>query len=175
MVYIISGGINTGKTTAIEHLYHDFNGLTSINGQSDYTRLNMHSDGFISVKKMNGLEVVGYKVKQLSNGHSMDLILRDKYITKDFEVACKIGPYCFSAPALKWVEICVKDMIGFKMEAIFIDEIGMLELDGKGFDKVIIKILESGADLYITVRGDLIAAILHHYNIKKYKKVSNWR
>jgi nucleoside-triphosphatase THEP1 len=57
------------------------------------------------------------------------------------------------------------------MKAIFLDEIGPLELAGKGFDGILQKMLKSRSNIYITVREDLIQDVVTRYDIKKYQLI----
>jgi hypothetical protein len=131
MVYIVTGRINSGKTTKMIELFKGLNGQRSVEGMSgpgsesvyatgnatsndtgkdaiDYNRLDMNSDGFIAEKIMVGNQVNGYKATQLSNGNQMDLIVREEDVAKDYETLCQVGPYCLSKKAVGWIEACIK-------------------------------------------------------------------
>lgn len=166
MVTIITGKMNTGKTTRMHQLFHE---MAQSKEQKDKGIMDFSVDGFIAVKEMDGSIVRGYKAHQLSTGYELDMIIREDYLKGDESVAYRLGPYCFLAQAFKWMDACIKDLIGFGAKAIFLDEVGQLELSGGGYDKSIRKVLQSRSHLFISVREDLIPAITEHYHIKKYQ------
>jgi len=174
MVHIITGPMNSGKTTKMIEVYKFLNGQNPKDQSPiDYHRLDMNSDGFISEKVMIGSHVKGYKAVQLSSGNKMDLMIREEDLINPVDqlIEAQIGPYCMSKKAVNWIEICIKDMLGFSMKAIFLDEIGPLELDGLGFDLVLKKLLRSRCDVYITVRDQYLSDVIDRYGIEQYQLI----
>lgn len=149
MVHIITGSINSGKTTILTELYENIK----------------EADGFVSIKNMTGNIVLSYDICRLATKEKRLFILRDSLLTGGFNVSCKIGPYCVSKEVLDWVEDSIRHMISSGIKAIFLDEIGLLELEGKCFDKILKEILISNCDLYITVREGLLEHVIERYNI----------
>jgi len=172
MVHIITGPINSGKTTKMIETYKLLNGQKDTeNIEVDYSRLDMSSDGFISEKIMIGSRVQGYKAVQLSSGNKMDLIIREENQPENFISLSQIGPYYISKKTVNWIDICVKDMLGFNMKSIFLDEIGPVELEESGFHTILLRLLKSRANVYITVRDTLLADVINKYEIKVYNLI----
>jgi len=150
MVFIVTGSIHSGKTTRLLNIYEK----------------NKLGDGFVAIKNMNNNTVLGYDLCRLSTKEKKMFILRDSLLTKGFKVACKIGPYCISSEALIWVEESIRQMLSNKRKAIFLDEIGLLELEGKCFDQILREILRAKCDVYITVREELLEQVRERYSIR---------
>ena len=53
-------------------------------------------------------------------------------------------------------------------KAVWIDEVGGLELKGLGFDFLLRSLLNSKRDVTFTVRSSLLPEVLGRYNIKEY-------
>ena len=125
-------------------------------------------DGFALIKKMHGDSVHSYIARQLSSGEERLLILRDSCLPEDFDEACRIGPYCFSASVLKWIEEQIRLAIAKGVTPIYLDEVGKLEMMNKGYDALFREVLEKERDIYVTIREDLIEAVVAHYHISSY-------
>lgn len=160
MITIISGPINSGKTTLIEKHYHEHMAGSQIKAFS--------ADGFISNKIMDGKDVVKFQLRQLSTGYEMDFIIPFNQVRAE-GVARKVGTYALLEAPLKWANACLKDMIGYKTAPIYLDEIGQVELEGGGFDPIFRKLLNSKLELTITIRDSLVESVIKHYDIKDYK------
>ncbi|MCX5774856.1 MAG: hypothetical protein NTV44_00535, partial [Firmicutes bacterium] len=80
----------------------------------------------------------------------------------------RIGPYHMNLDRLDEIENAVDHMIGQGIQPIYLDEIGRLELSGKGYDRILRKLLASSLDIVLAVREDLVPAIIEHYQIKSY-------
>lgn len=86
-----------------------------------------------------------------------------------------IGQYKFSNQAFVWAQDKLTSAINSSIEWLIIDEIGPLELDGKGLEPAITKILKSkesnNIKIIFVVRLKLLSQVLLHYNIGNgYKK-----
>lgn len=168
MVYFITGPMNSGKTSRLKALFYE---MTQESDCLNYQSVDFSMDGFIAIKEMEGHLVKGYKAHQLSTGYEMDMIIRDAFLKGDETISDRLGPYCFLANTFKWIDVCIKDLISFNVKAIFLDEVGQLELSAGGYDLSIRKILKSKADLYVTTREDLMEDIVTHYGIRSYKVI----
>ena len=152
VVNIITGKINGGKTTRLIAAYEK-SGV---------------GEGFALIKKMEGTIVHSYNARQLSSGEERLLILRDCWLTDDFDERCRIGPYYFSDSVLNWIEDEIRKAVDMGITPIFLDEIGKLEVMGKGYDAVLRVLLKSEIDIYVTIRENLVEMVLHHYQISTY-------
>lgn len=149
MVNIVTGRINSGKTSKLLKLYDDL----------------QKGDGFVSIKNMENDKVLSYDVMQLSNRQKQLLVLREDYLTDDWYEYCRIGPYSFSKNTIHFVERKLRELMKEKVSPIFLDEIGPLELEGKCFHRIFSELLQEGCELYITVREDSIYEVINKYHI----------
>ena len=89
------------------------------------------------------------------------------------ETVVKIGNYKFLKESFEWAEKELLKAREFKPQWLIIDEIGPLELQGKGFDKVIKQLLIlselSKTNLILVVRENLIDDVISNYNLGKDK------
>lgn len=161
MVRIVTGKINSGKTTRIETIYHK----------------NNLGDGFISKKIMIGSDVYGFKAKRLSDGYETMFMLHDRYYSKndiiiDFDEESKydyeIGPYKVLTKAISLIDNTYKNLIDDSISPLYFDEVGKLELNGLGFYQHIKKALLKNLDIYMVVREDLIDEVIRKFDITEY-------
>lgn len=157
MVYIITGSINSGKTTRLLELYEQHE----------------NADGFVAVKNMMNHRVLGYDMLRLSTKEKKSFIVREDMVNDSFEVLCSIGPYFFSTQTKEWVEHSLMHMVTHRIGPIFLDEIGPLELEGQCFDNIMSELAASGCDLYITVRQSALEEVLERYSIKEYECITD--
>lgn len=152
MLNIVTGRINSSKTTKISEIYKSLNA----------------GDGFISLKNMNGNIVHSYDSLRLSNNDKRRLVIRDIYKDLDINVCCQIGPYLFIKETVEYIEKTLEELIKEKKSPLFLDEIGLLELDNKCFHNIFVKMIESKLEIYVTIRKDLLTKILKKYKINEY-------
>jgi nucleoside-triphosphatase THEP1 len=152
MVKIVTGKINSLKTTRMVELY----------------KKNHLGDGFVSIKRMIGSKVKSYSVEKLSTGERRLLIIRDEFNDLNEEIAHHIGPYQIIKNTLEFVENEIFKMIKEKTEPIYLDEIGILESEGKAFSHILRAMLNSNLDIVISVRDELLDKIIEMYEIKDY-------
>jgi len=138
MIYIYSSSINSGKTTALSRL-------------NNYLKTRRKLCSFLSIKKE-------YKSKReyflYINGEKFSKIVevvngKLYYFEKVFELAYK---FCFFYP----------------FDFFIIDEAGYLELDKKGFYRIIKYIIDNDKDCVICVRDFLLKDFISFYKIKNY-------
>lgn len=165
MVRIVTGKINSGKTTKIESIY----------------KKNNLGDGIISKKIMIGTDVYGFKARRLSDGYETMFMLHERYYSKtniivdsdlnamyDYE----IGPYKVLSDALKMIDETYTTLLNDLTSPIYFDEVGKLELNNLGFSKYIKEAISKKLDIYMVIREDLIDGIVRKYDITEYLIVS---
>ena len=148
MIKIITGKINSGKTTKMIEAYEE----------------NHVGDGFVSLKFMHQDKVDHYEVMKLSTKekkvlmihHDSPLFVEPKDIV--------IGPYHLQDDAILWVEQEMSKMIKRGVTPLYLDELGLLELENHGFHQTVCEMISSKLDLIFVVRSYLLEEI-----IKKYK------
>ncbi len=153
MVKIVTGKINSYKTTKLKKIYQQ----------------NQIGDGLIAKKTMRGDLVYGYTLVRLSNGKETPFIIRDIYYKNDKEIIYKLGPYLFYKEAFNYIDELVEKWIKETTNPIFLDEISILELQEKGYYHTLEKLLQENIDLYLVVRSDLIKKVVDKFNIKEYQ------
>ncbi|MFW5914027.1 MAG: nucleoside-triphosphatase [Bacillota bacterium] len=146
MVVIVTGTINSGKTTRMKAIHEKLGG-----------------DGFVMEKTMDKDTVKSYHALRLSSGERRLLVLREGYEEEGFIEATRIGPYRFSASALQWVENTMKALMERHVAPLFLDEVGALELRGEAFDATLKAMADYEGTLYLSVREDLIKDIIRRY------------
>ena len=151
-VYIVTGGIDTGKTTKLLSLYKSIG----------------KGDGFINKKIFKDGSFIGQKIIRLSNGESQCFSIKGNYRDADMPYVYKYDVYCFTAPGLIFAYETISDILIKNKEPIFIDEIGPLELEKKGFYYILTLLLSLNKNIYMTVRDSCIENVVGKFNISDY-------
>ena len=127
MIYIICGKINQGKTAKIKSIY-----LKEKEG-----------DGFITQKIFRDSLFCGYEIIRLSTGESCVHSLKSELFPLQESPLYTRGTFSFFAEGFLFAERIIDDMMLKGTNPVFIDEIGPLELSGKGycnsFKKIILR------------------------------------
>jgi nucleoside-triphosphatase THEP1 len=167
MIWLISGEINSGKTSRIRNIFQ----------QKEAGK----AGGFISRKLYQDNTICGYEIVSLPDGPSQNLawlgnkVNRDNKSDWDNEIdespeSFPYGQFIFSQAGFLWGELIIDRLLADKdITDIFIDEIGPLELQGRGFYSILLKALQSDKNLYIAVRTNCLKSFLEKFKIQKYK------
>ncbi|OHE41175.1 MAG: hypothetical protein A2Y16_03915 [Tenericutes bacterium GWF2_57_13] len=150
MITIVTGGIDSCKTTKLTSLYAE-------SGQGD---------GFAMIKRMAGRHVRGYDARRLATGAETPLVYRSGFEPENLEVACSIGPYLFAAAPFQAVKEQLRAMIADRVAPIYFDEIGELELSGSGFDDVMQELVASRLDLVVVIREEFVSRAIDRYGLQ---------
>ena len=153
MIYIITGGIDEGKTREIEAIY----------------RRMKKGDGWISGKVFLNEEFGGYEIQRLSTKEKMPLAYKKEYVPPGWDEIYSMGPFRFSKRAFEFAGKIIDEIIEKNINPVFIDEIGPLELQGKGFCPMLEKILKTQKDIYIVVRSHCVEDVIKGFNIQDHK------
>lgn len=149
MVTIITGPLNSGKTTKVMEEY----------------RKMAQGDGFVSLKRMNSTVVEGFNLMRLSTGEERAFIRRIGSEPKNWVENSKLGPYTFSNDAVGWASMQISGFISNGSFPVFLDEVGIMELAGKCFYTIVKKIIISRGDAYISVRDESLEAVIEKFEI----------
>lgn len=153
MIHIVTGKINSGKSSTLLTLYQQ-------HGQGD---------GFISVKRMHYDKVHGYDLLRLQDLSTRPFVSHELFANdQDREIACQIGPYRFYKDVLIDITTQIMTSIDNGVSPLFIDEIGILELQHKCFAPLLKHIVANDIEAYISVREDLIPDVVQTFNIQEY-------
>jgi nucleoside-triphosphatase THEP1 len=153
MVFIITGGIDEGKTRKIQAIYRQMK----------------KGDGWVSRKIFLNEEFVGYEIVKLSTGEKLPLAYKKENVPPGWDEIYSIGPFSFSKRAFEFAGKIIDEIIKKNINPVFIDEIGPLELQGKGFCPMLGKILKTQKDIYIVVRSHCVEDVIKRFNIQGYK------
>ena len=153
MIYIITGGIDEGKTRETEAIY----------------RKMKKGDGWVSRKIFLNEKFAGYEIQRLSTKEKMPLAYKKEYVPPGWDEIYSIGPFRFSKRAFEFAGKIIDEIIDKNITPVFIDEIGPLELQGKGFCPMLEKILKTQKEIYIVVRSHCVDAVIDRFEIKDYE------
>jgi nucleoside-triphosphatase THEP1 len=151
MVYIVAGGIDEGKTEKMDALYQE----------------RKQGDGFLSKKIFVDKDFVGYEIVRLSSGENMPLAYKSDHVPGDWDEMHRFGPFSFSKRAFAFARQIIDEIIDKGIEPVFIDEIGPLELRGEGFCEILQEVLNTGKDVYISVRSRCVEDVIEKFNIQR--------
>ena len=100
-------------------------------------------------------------------------ILKEHEVNSDSEPVITVGKYYFSKKSFNWAEQEILKALEIKPTWLILDEIGPLELQGMGHDKVIKQIFSnpelSNTKLLFVIRENLVTEVISNYNIDKAK------
>jgi len=122
----------------------------------------------LSVKRMQHDRVHGYDVLKLSDLSTMIFVTHDRYRHDNRKITCKIGPYEFYEDVLIKIKHQYQEWIKHQIQPLYIDEIGILELQGECFASILHDVLKYDLDAFITVREDLVDQVIDTFDIKEY-------
>lgn len=143
-IYILKGAIGLGKTTSL-------------------------------LNYCKGKNTIGGILSPVINGkrHFLDIRSNEMKLMeslKEETETLNIGRYKFSPKAFDWANKILIECENKNYELIIIDEIGPLELQGKGFAstlKLLLNNQEIKPDLLLVVRESLVNEVLKYFGIKK--------
>lgn len=165
MVKIITGKINSGKTTAIRKFYEE----------------NKLGDGIVSKKVMLDNQVFGYYALRLSDNLEFPFMIHENVYKKDIvrnediydtDFIYEIGPYKVYRRAMKKINSIYKEIFKNRNNLVYFDEVGMLEVNEQGYYKNLKKAIKKGFDIVLTTREDLVEKVIEKLKISEYEIIS---
>ncbi len=179
MVHIITGEINSGKTTKLLSIYNKIKNSDSFYG-NEFCDNRFYGDGFYSDKVYMNKKYAGQMIKQLSTGKSKVLCLKREFVPEGWKEKDIYFDYSFSQEGLEFAENIVLDLIKKKSETVFIDEIGPLELKNKGFSQIfrlLLSELSKNKEIYVVIRQSCVNSVVNSFDIENYNliKVDNMK
>lgn len=153
-IVLVTGKVDSRKTTLMEKLAK----LESLQGQSP--------SGVIARGIFKDGEKIGFNVIDLSTRKSKPLARVDNEIKYGFSV----GRFIFSNRSLNFAK---KAILNFKPNGVvFLDEVGPLELKGRGYAECLKKLLDSEINrLYISVRNECLTKIRQKFLLSRQAKI----
>jgi nucleoside-triphosphatase THEP1 len=153
LITIITGEINSGKTNKMRDLYSK----------------TQSGDGFLCMKTIKNNIHMGYDLVPISQNNSMPFIRKKQFLKKSDKIIFHIGDYYFFEKAFYEAEEIIIRLLKEKIDPIYIDELGLLELQKKCFYNSIVKILKHNIPLILCVRKSCLQSIINLFNFSKYK------
>lgn len=153
MINIITGDIDSGKTTRMYEFYQ----------QARF------GDGFVTKKiYLNNINI-GQRIIRLSNGEDRVFSLKKNFIPYSWNEKYRYYDYSFSTEGINFAERIIYDTVFNKHEPIFIDEIGPLEIFNKqGLFNSLNEVIDYEMELFVVVRDECLKPFLERFDIKHY-------
>ncbi len=155
MIHIICGETNQGKTEKINSIY--------LQGKS--------GDGFITKKLFHDKHFYGYEIIRLSSGQSSIHSVKSELFPHEKKPIYNCGAYSFHHDGFTFADFIIDEIISKNTNPVFIDEIGPLELEGKGHHDCFQKILKNCNTVYFTVRNRSLKDVIDYFSIKEHSLI----
>lgn len=155
MIYVITGAVNQGKTTRLLGIYQNLK----------------IGDGFYNRKIYRGDMIAGQEIIHLATGASSLFSYREEFIPGNWDEECRYRSFSFSRAGLDFGRRIIQKALDSAMEPIFLDEIGPLELAGKGFGEIFMRLLAARMEMYVVVRMDCLKDVVKKFLIKNYREI----
>ena len=149
MVHIITGEINSGKTSRLVKLYGEIN----------------RGDGFFCRKNYVANQYAGQMIVRLTTGESTCFTYKQKFIPPGWDEGYIYEDYSFSRTGLLFAKRIAMEIVYRNIQPVFIDEIGPLELMGSGFHKILEQFLYLETNLYLVIRASCLMEVINKYHI----------
>lgn len=153
MIHLITGAVNQGKSTGLLEIYR---------------RLGT-GDGFYNRRILQGNETIGQAIIHMATGASCVLAYDDRFVPVGWRAACHYGPFSFSREGLDFGCQILETALDNGITPVFIDEIGPLELAGKGFDAIMARVVQQATDVYVVMRESCIGEVIRKYGLEQYE------
>lgn len=150
MVHLITGAVNRGKSTKLRLIYHNL----------------QKGDGFYNRRIFREDSLMGQEIIRLATGESRLFSLRNEFIPESWVQECRYGAFSFSKAGLEFGRKIIARSILNHLEPLFLDEIGPLELEGKGFCESFSNALVAKIEIYAVVRDSCLEAVIQKFRLK---------
>lgn len=144
-IFILTGDIHSGKTTALE-------------------------------KWSNGKSVAGILTPIVKGRRVVYNLLTANYFpleaNADDEDIISVGRYHFSQKAFHKMNMLFKQQSTHQREWLLVDEVGWLELEGKGlYDSLAYLVANAKPKLILVVRSSLVEKVKEYFSLKEVKVI----
>ncbi len=155
-VFIISGAVDEGKTTAIRKLIDVFK------------ENNIKSAGIYSLKIIENNLIVGYDIVDIITGAKTPFLRLG-----NSEYTDRIGKFEIINEGIKAGQQALYLAETSDFEIVVIDEVGLLETEGKAWSDNITHLIKlSKVNLILTVRNTNVEKVLQKWNFKAYYELN---
>jgi nucleoside-triphosphatase THEP1 len=150
-VFIITGKAGEGKTTFAKR-------LTEILRQN-----NIETGGIISERVMSGHQTTGYDVTDIQTGEKVVFLRQNEVVGSE-----KIGRFSIHPEGLAMGNRILGSLAMSDIRVVIIDEVGMLELNNKGWSGSVSKLMErSGNHILMIVRNSFVDEVKKKWDLKE--------
>lgn len=153
MIKIITGDIDSGKSTRFMQLYN----------QSD-------QDVGLFSKKLYGedQQIIGYNLILLPKGRELPfIILKEEVLKSEKKNYLFQGRFAFLKESFIISEQYILNYSD--AEAVWIDEVGGLEIKNLGFANLLKTLIRSNQNLIITIRNILLEKFVKEFGVEEYE------
>lgn len=156
MITIVSADINKGKTTWLKNNYAN----------------QQKGDGFLCIKTFKNEIHTGYDLLHLSTNRQQPFIRKINYLPEIWNEKFRIANiFSFNNEGFAFAEQIANNAIQNKLCPFYLDEIGILELEEKGFYSIFKSLLEANLDIIIAVRYFLVEEVIQKFQITNFKEL----
>ena len=145
---VIHGQIGAGKTRLAQRL------------TAALEEYKIRVGGIISPRTLNGVETIGYRVRDIETGEEQSFATLSP-------PGIRIGKFYLSEDALFFARATV-ERAAATAQVVFLDEVGRLELAGKGHAIALRTLLQSEAIPILFVRTAFVEHIIERFGIVDY-------
>jgi len=155
MVNIITGEINSGKTSRLVKLYGEIN----------------RGDGFFCRKNYIANHYTGQMIVRLTTGESTCFSFKQDFIPPGWDEVYTFDDYSFSRAGILFAQKVAMEIVQRNIQPVFIDEIGPLELMESGFHEILEQFLYLETNLYLVIRASCLLEVINKYHIAAFQIV----
>jgi len=153
MINIITGIIDSGKTSYLKHHYEQ----------------HRIGDGVLSIKNLQQDKFKGYDLLHLKTGKTVPFIRFKGSTPPDWKQIYEIGKYSFSAKGFAFAGDVLDNI---RETPVYLDEIGPLEiLHDQGFHAFLKDLIKKDVGLFLGVRYTLLNEMIEKYINNKEMRV----
>ncbi|HBL37424.1 MAG TPA: hypothetical protein DDZ55_11520 [Firmicutes bacterium] len=153
MIYFITGQVNQGKSSKLRSIYQE----------------QRTGDGFYNRKLIRNGVFVGQELVRLTSGESRIFSYRTGFIPEDWEAGAAYRDFSFSEAGLAFGCQIIWATLAERIEPIYLDELGPLELAGNGFAHVFRETLCAGIEAYVVVRSSCLQSVIDTFAVTEYQ------
>jgi nucleoside-triphosphatase THEP1 len=150
-VFIVTGSIRGGKTTFVKRL---------IEFLKSY---NIKVGGILSERVMDGSATIGYDLLNIETGEKTDFLRQNGECGDG-----TIGRFTICLKGLEEGKKILNSWVQHQNNLVIIDEVGLLEIQDKGWSVCIDHLLEKSSNhILITVRDSYVDKVKNKWNLKE--------
>ncbi len=154
MITIVTGEVDSGKTTALLAIYQMLRGS---------------AEGFAILKEYRDGQFIGQKVMDLLSGNTAPFSYLEDHFPSSLEKHTHYGRFILLDEGLSAADESIRKARLHRAQNIFADEFGPLELRGKGLWPTYRRLLNNldlqKTNLYMAVRNTCVASCIHQLGL----------